>query len=84
MKVYSDVFTGEQLLSDAFPIEVEYEDAVMFVRSAYISKGGEDVDIGCGNEFGGGDEEEKVEDSAERVLNVVDNFQLQQTSFDKK
>jgi hypothetical protein len=39
--------------------------------------------IGRGNEFGGAEEDEAVEDKAEKVLDVVASFNLNETSFGK-
>lgn len=54
------------------------------IKSKFIVKGGEAYDIGCGNAFGGAGEEEKADDSKEKVIDVVDAFKYQETSFDKK
>ena len=51
------------------------------VESKNIPKGGDNFDIGCGNEFGGGGEEE-VDNDVEMVNNVVESFNLNATSLD--
>ena len=87
MKVYTDIFNQEQVLSDAYNIEEpeEYQGAVMFVKSNWDNSGSTNIDIGCGDAFGGADEEEKVEDEVgERKLNIVAAFNLQETNFSKK
>jgi hypothetical protein len=56
----------------------------MEIKSRKVVKGAINVDIGCGTGFGGGDEDEKVEDSAETVIDLIDNYRYQETSFDKK
>ena len=77
MKVYTDIFTNEQVISDAYPIEEEYDGAVMFVKSNWDNAGATNIDIGCGDAFGGADEEEKAEDDVgERKLNIVASFNL--------
>lgn len=48
-----------------------------------VVKGEEKVDIGCGNAFGGGEEEEAGNEEVEKVIDVVDSFQYGETSFDK-
>lgn len=54
----------------------------MMCESKNIVKGGGDVDIGCGNSFGGtGDEDEGVDNVAETVNNVVDGFQYTETQI---
>ena len=79
MKVYTDIFTNEQVLSDAYAIEEpeEYGAAVMFVKSNWDNAGSTNIDIGCGDAFGGADEEEKCdEEVGERKLNIVVAFNL--------
>lgn len=84
MKVYFDVFSGDELISDSYPITLEYNDVIMVVPSRMIAKGGDDVDIGRGNEFGGGGEDEGVDNTVERVNEIISGFSLQETSFTKK
>lgn len=57
----------------------------MFVKSAWDNSSGTNIDIGCGDAFGGAGEEEKVEDDfGERQLNIVASFDLKETSLTKK
>ena len=49
------------------------------VESKNVVKGGDDVDIGCGNSFGGGDEDEGVDAAAVTVNNIIDSFQYTET-----
>lgn len=58
MKLYSDVFTGTEVLSDSYKITLEYEGVIGKVKARMIVKSEDDVDIGCGNAFGGAGEEE--------------------------
>lgn len=53
----------------------------MYCESKQISKAGGDVDIGCGNSFGGGDEDAGVDNTAEMVNNVIDSFQYTETQI---
>ncbi|OBA20255.1 translationally controlled tumor protein [Metschnikowia bicuspidata var. bicuspidata NRRL YB-4993] len=82
MKIYTDIFSGDELLSDAYDLKevdnVVYEADCAMVQ---VSSGG-DVDIGANAsaEEAGDDLEEGVE----TVNNVVYSFRLSQTSFDKK
>ena len=54
----------------------------MMVESKNIPKGDDNVDIGCGNEFGGGGEEDAVDPNIEMVNNIVDSFKYTQTTLD--
>lgn len=86
MRIFSDVFTGDEMMSDIFKYELAYENAIMKVPSAYKSadKIGE-VDIGCGNEFGGGEDQGPAdEEPAEKVLDVIYNAGLQPYTMTKK
>ena len=84
MKVYFDVFSNDELISDSYPTVLQNSDVVMEVASRMVAKGNEEIDIGRGNEFGGGGEDEAVDNTVERVNDVVTSFSLQETSFTKK
>ncbi|MFF8771019.1 translationally-controlled tumor protein [Kitasatospora sp. NPDC015120] len=76
MKLYKDVFSGDELLSDTFPIK---EDGVCYVvEGQYIDRPHNTVDIGAAAE------EEDTESTYRRVLNVVDRHRLVAASYDKK
>jgi hypothetical protein len=83
MKVFQDVFTNDEVMSDIFDFTLEYEGAIMKVPSAYKNK--EDVgnvDIGCGNAFGGDEEDGGVEgQQSVQVINVVFNSNLVETNY---
>jgi hypothetical protein len=58
----------------------------MMVESKNIKKGGEDIDIGCGNSFGSGGggedgEDAGVDDQVLTVNNIVDRFQYTETNI---
>lgn len=84
MKVYSDLFSNEEIISDSFVITPIFEEVGGEVKSEYLTKGVDNVDIGRGNEFGGGGGDEETDDKVEKVLNLIDAFHYQETSFDKK
>lgn len=81
------------MLSDAFkPVPVKDEDGnevpgLIQIQSQKVSKDtGGSIDIGCGNEFGGGDDE-GADSGAELVNNVVDEtfgFDLHEIPMGKK
>lgn len=81
MIIYKDVFSGDELLSDAYPIK-EVDGAVLEADCAMVKVGGENIDIGANPSAE--DAAEDVEDGSETVNNVVHSFRLQQTGFDKK
>jgi hypothetical protein len=55
----------------------------MMCESKTIEKGGADVDIGCGNSFGGTDEDGDggADSGVEKVNNVIDGFQYTETQI---
>ena len=52
----------------------------MMIESKMISKS-DDVDVGCGDAFGGGDDNDGPQDTSQMVNNVVDSFQLTETQI---
>jgi len=82
MLLFSDVVTGDEMFSDAFPIK-EVNDIVIEVDCQQITiKAGADVDIGANPSQE--EQEEALEEGAKTVNNVVHSFRLQATTFDKK
>ncbi|CAM9566109.1 unnamed protein product [Chrysoparadoxa australica] len=88
MIVYQCWVTGDEMITDAFkhnPVMVDGEEmpGLFEVESSTTVKGADNVDIGCGNAFGG-DEEEVADDGAEKVNNVIDPFQYTEVPFGSK
>ena len=89
MKIFKDIVGGDEMLSDTFQMTLEYEDAIIKVPSKNRPKDDlGNVDIGCGNAFGGGDAEEEQPaaggEGVEMVLDVVANSELKQVNMSKK
>eukprot|EP00475_Leptophrys_vorax_P015274 TRINITY_DN2164_c0_g1_i1.p1 TRINITY_DN2164_c0_g1~~TRINITY_DN2164_c0_g1_i1.p1 ORF type:complete len:168 (+),score=44.81 TRINITY_DN2164_c0_g1_i1:120-623(+) len=84
MLVYQDLISGDEMLSDSFEANEIYNGIFFEVEGKWVVKGAVDVDIGANPSAEGG-EDEAVEDSAEKVVDIVDTFRLQeQPPFDKK
>ncbi|KAJ8086682.1 hypothetical protein PM082_005505 [Marasmius tenuissimus] len=81
MLVYSDVVSGDEMFSDAFPLKV-VDDIVYEVDCQMIIFKEGDVDIGANPSAE--EQEEALEEGAKQVNNVVHSFRLQSTAFDKK
>jgi len=82
MLLYEDILTGDEIVSDAFPLKL-VDDIVYEVDCAIITvRPGADVDIGANPSAD--EQEEGVEDGTIIINNVVHSFRLQQTTFDKK
>lgn len=54
MKVWIDVFSGDEMVSDSYKQSIIHNGACLEVQAKYITKGNEKVDVGGGNAFGGG------------------------------
>jgi hypothetical protein len=81
MLLYKDVISGDELISDAYDLELK--DGIVYeANCAMVEVGGENVDIGANASAEEADE--GTDDSKERVNNVVYSFKLSPTSFDKK
>jgi hypothetical protein len=56
MRIYQDVFTDEEFISDSYKMEMIHNDVIGEVKSRMVVCKESDVDIGCGNAFGGSNE----------------------------
>ncbi|KAI9230608.1 MAG: translationally controlled tumor-associated [Piptocephalis tieghemiana] len=82
MLLFCDVISGDEMVSDAYPIK-DVNSAVMEIDCALVQvKSGGDVDIGANPSAE--EAAEDLEEGSETVNNVVYSFRLQSTSFDKK
>ena len=65
MKIYQDIFNNEELISDSYKFNELHNGVVIEVPAKMIVVGNQEVDIGCGNAFGGKneDDEEDFEDA---------------------
>ena len=73
MLVYKDAFTGEEVGSDSYP-STTIQEVILQLEGRFIVKGGEDFGI----------EGEDVDNTQEKVINIVDSHHLVETPFDKK
>nr|VWO97764.1 G-protein beta subunit 1 [Ganoderma boninense] len=85
MLLYSDIISGDEMFSDAFPIK-EIDDIVFEVDCQLITvKAGADIDIGkYYPSLRSTRDPRGLEEGSSQVNNVVYSFRLQPTSFDKK
>eukprot|EP01041_Mallomonas_annulata_P008680 gene8680-17919_t len=88
MIVYRDIISGDEVLSDAFKLVPVLDDdgneipGLMQCASMMIKPAGDDVDVGCGNAFGGTSEEDAgpAGETVAMVNNVVTGFQYTETT----
>jgi hypothetical protein len=82
MKLYTDLFTGTEILSDSYKIVLEYEGVIGKVKARIVVKKEGEVDVGGGNYFTKG-EEQPQDETVSKVVDLIDGFSYQETSFDK-
>ena len=85
MKVFQDIFTNDEIMSDVFKFTLDYDDVIMKVPSRLTSPDNcTNIDVGCGNAFGGAEEDDGGADAGgEKVLDIEYNHNLAKTSFSK-
>ena len=79
MIIYKCRVTGDEMISDAYklrevtdPESGEVVPELVECDSLKVNKDGGDVDVGCGDAFGGAGADEAVDDAAELVNNIID------------
>ncbi|AFZ80331.1 translationally controlled tumor protein, putative [Theileria equi strain WA] len=87
MLVYTDLYSGDELCSDAYahlaPFEQEELSSVAFeVKTSKVAKGNEDYGIACNDDEEGGSGV-PADPNVEMVIDVVDAFRLQEIPMTK-
>lgn len=77
VKVYSDLVSGDEMVSDSYPHTMINEDTTMEVRARYVKKGSDNIAIAS-------DDVMDDDDQAETVVDVQDSFQLNEINLSKK
>jgi len=76
VKVFKDIFTGHELVSDSYDIEEKYDGHALFVKSNIVTE--DAIDIGIEAEDG------QLEEGATRVNNIAHFFNYNQSEYTKK
>merc|ERR1712137_1424950 len=76
MLIYKDCFSGDEVGSDSYPSQ-EFDGVVLQLEGKFIMKGGEDFGIET-------EEGDDLEDTQEKVINIVDVHRLVDQNFTKK
>jgi len=83
MLLFKDVMTKGEVCTDSFKLEEDQDGALWNIASKRVQVGGDgNVDIGCGNAFGG--PEEELDDNVETELDVVAYHKLMKMDYVKK
>ena len=69
MKVWKDVFSGDEMVSDSYPHKLIFNDACLEVKAKFVPKGSDFIAIAA-------DDEEEQNADVETVINVVDAHKL--------
>ena len=77
MRIYTDLFSEEEIISDGYKMEWKYENTTAEIKGKMVVVGDDNVDIGCGNAFGGKNEDDEEGGDGgppkEKVINLVQN-----------
>ncbi|GMH33237.1 hypothetical protein BSKO_01071 [Bryopsis sp. KO-2023] len=83
MIIFEDKISGDEMLSDSYKMEEVHDGFFYEVKGKWVVAGDVEVDIGANPSAEGG-EDETVDPTQRRVVDVVDGFRLQETGYDKK
>lgn len=86
MRVWLDILSGDEMVSDSYPYRLTHDDACLEVKAKFVTKkANEDFQAYDGNQFGGGEEEEAGGNSDDTitVIDVVESMRLQEINLDK-
>jgi hypothetical protein len=83
MRVWKDLISGDEMVSDSFEYTQTNEDTCLEVKAKFVTKkANEDCGIAANTEEG--EEEAQVDDNTVTVIDVVDAMRLQEITLDKK
>lgn len=75
MIIYTDLLTGDELFSDAHKYELIEDEFFIKAEGKWVTLGDVDIDIGANPSAEGGDDE-GVESTSRKVVDLIDGFQL--------
>jgi len=76
MIIYRDIITGDEVASDSYPIIMKYEGRIMEINGKFIVKDNNFVLEGANPSAE--EQEETLEESTEKVIDIVDAHKLQE------
>ncbi len=77
MKVWKDILSGDEMVSDSYPYEVTFNGACLQVKSKLVTRGGDKILIGD-------EEDDGMEAQGTTVIDIVDAHRLNEIELDKK
>lgn len=83
MRVWKDIISGDEMVSDSFPYTEVFDGAGLEVKGKFVSKR-ENEDFGLAANTEEGEDTSAVDDKTITVIDVADSLRLQEISLDKK
>jgi NH3-dependent NAD+ synthetase len=85
MIIFKDLFSGDEMFSDTYPIERLHDGAVLKVKGKHVTQslGVDDALLGANPSAEGGDEGQ-VDEASVSGIDVILAHRLVETAFDKK
>lgn len=77
VKVFSDLVSGDEMISDSYPHTLVNEETTMEVKAKYVTKGSDSIAIAS-------DDVVEDDEQGETVVDLVDRFELQEMQLSKK
>merc|ERR1712243_15423 len=83
MKIYKDVFSGDELFSDTYPIKV-VDDVLYEVTGKHITRSQGEIQLEGSNASAEGGDDEGSESTSESGVDIILNHRLTETGFGSK
>merc|ERR1712019_251563 len=83
MKIYKDVFSGDELFSDTYPIKV-VDDVLYEVTGKHITRSQGEIQLEGSNASAEGGDDEGTESTSESGVDIILNHRLTETGFGSK
>lgn len=83
MRVWKDIISGDEMVSDSFAYTEVFDGACLEVKARFVTKK-ENEDFGLKANTEEGEDESQPDDKTVTVIDVVDSLRLAEISLDKK
>ena len=77
VKVFSDLVSGDEMISDSYPHNIINEETTMEVKARYVTKKGDQIAIAS-------DDVMDDDEDGETVVDIVETFKLNEINLSKK
>lgn len=82
MRVWKDIISGDEMVSDSYPMSEVFDGACLEVKARFITKK-ENEDFGIKANTEEGEDESAADDKTVTVIDIVDAMRLQEITLDK-